>query len=238
MPSRTVLAWAASGWLLLVGAAGTADAQRKRVDMVVRPPMAERRFLADYCTISDCLARVARDDGFTIIESAGGSAWDGMRFQERAKELFAIVADEQKFPFLGDDQRRRFCYIGRAVENRELSDLRRIKLDLDTGELTGPDGVDLEGLRILRVRLAFTLTSSAGVEVCKVNVDREFPEKQVNVSLRSEQEEGRDLCRDLLNSLESKLKLASRLKDAKKARRPQEKVKEPPPKEPGPNRRV
>jgi hypothetical protein len=233
MPSRTVPTCAAFGWLLLVGAAGTADAQRKRVDFIVRPPMAQRRFLADYCTIADCLERVAHDEGLAIEESAGGSAWDGIRFQERAKELFAVVADEQKFPFLGDGQRSRFCYIGRAVESRALSELRRIKVDLDTGKLTGPAGVDLEGLRIVSVRLTFTLRSREGVEVCEVHVDREFPDQRVNVSLRTEREQGPDLCRDLLDSLESKLRLASRLKAARKARRADEQVSEPMPKKPG-----
>ena len=49
-----------------------------------------------------------------------------------------------------------FCCVGRCiydrpVDSRRLTQLRKIKVDLDTGELSGPKGVDLKGLLFLSV---------------------------------------------------------------------------------------
>ncbi len=138
----------------------------------------------------------------------------------QAKELFAVVADERKFPFLREDGLGRFCCVGRCidghpVDSRSLTQLRKIKVDLDTGELSGPDGVDLKGLRLLCVRLTFTLKNEVGLEVWKIKVDREFSDKRMKLYIGSQRKDWRADCRELLASLESKLKLASRLREVK-----------------------
>jgi hypothetical protein len=140
----------------------------------------------------------------------------------QAKDLFAVVADERKFPFLREDAgaMEGFCCVGRCidggpVDSRRLTQLPKIKVDLDTGELSGPDGVDLKGLRLLSVRLTFTLRTEAGLEVWKIDVDRNFPDKRVKLYVYTQQKNARDDCRERLASLESKLKLASRLREAK-----------------------
>jgi hypothetical protein len=223
--SRIVFASAVSGWISLVGGVGGAWAQGRPWHLAADPTMAERTYLADYCTIYEGLERVALDGGLAIKLSGMGSAWETLGGLEmRAKELFAVVADEQKFPFLGSGLDSHFCYIGRFLDDRPLDDrrrseLRKIRLDLDTGDLRGPDGVDLEGLRILRVKLTFTLMSEAGAEVCKIHVHRKFPDKQLKVSISSRRNDMQASCRDLLASLESKLELASKLRQAKEKRR-------------------
>ena len=89
--------------------------------------------------------------------------------------------------------------------------------------------MDLKGLRLLCVRLTFTLKNEVGLEVWKIKVDREFSDKRMKLYIGSQRKDGRADCRELLASLESKLKLASRLREvkAKKEKRPEAQPEEP-----------
>jgi hypothetical protein len=84
----------------------------------------------------------------------------------------------------------------------------------------GPEGVALKDWRIRRIRLLLTLTPPDTKESYRVILAREFPDRQIKVTLVSEEEDRQAVLHDLLGSLESKLKLASKLKEARKRRRP------------------
>jgi hypothetical protein len=189
MPSKFVVACSTLGLASLIGAAQPAFGQW-RADLVAKPIIEERSYLTDSNTIYECLRRAARDAGLSSRCSVGGSAWGDLTFEMQAKELFAVVADERKFPFLreGVDGMASFCCVGRCidgspVDSRRLTQLPKIKVDLNTGDLSGPDGVDRKGLRIISVRMTFTLRTEGGLEVWKIDVDRNFPDKRVKLNM-------------------------------------------------------
>ena len=104
MPSKFVVAGSTLGLASLIGAAQPAFGQW-RAGLVEEPIIEERSYLTDYNTIYECLRRAAHDTGLSSRCSVGGSAWGDLTFEMQAKELFAVVADERKFPFLREDGR-------------------------------------------------------------------------------------------------------------------------------------
>jgi hypothetical protein len=218
MSFRIVLIRAAFGLLLVVGAADTAGAQvrvGRRADLAI---LDERSFLADFRTIYECLERVLRDDGLAIEFSGSGSSWSFSGSGGGANQAFVVVADERKFPLLKD---RALAHLAGHIPgpNPNGAEPRKVVLDLDTGELTSPEGVDVSGWRITRLQLHVTLTQPGAKESCHINVAREFPGQHIKVSISGRPKDGEDSRRDLLPSLESKLKLASKLSEAKKKAR-------------------
>jgi hypothetical protein len=215
MASRISPASAALGLLSLFGAAGTAEAQGPAGRAADVPIVAESGFLTDFHTIYECLERVALDDGLSIQFRGTGSGW---RRRGPLDGPFLIVADEQRFPFLRDGVLRRDV---RRVPGQDAKggEWRKIEVDLDTGELTGPEGVDLKGLEMTSLRLHFTLKRTINDEPCQVELAREYSDKHIKVSISKGGEDGRAFSRDLMASLESKLILASKLREARKKAR-------------------
>jgi hypothetical protein len=205
---RIVLRWAPFCLALLVGANATGVDKGKDGRANDAPAREERPFLSGFRTLVDCVKAVARDRRLATEYAGTGSSWDGWGFEIRVKERFAVVADKQKFPFLGDGLMSHITSLGRFSDNRNVLELRRITLDLDTGELRGPDGVDMRGLRILDVRLHLALTQQGDgdEEFCQIDLSRKFPEKNITVSITSERRDGQAFCREFLKSLESRLR--------------------------------
>ena len=96
-----------------------------------------------------------------------------------------------------------------------LLKLPQIKLDLDTGELQGPEGVDLKGLRILSVMLHLSLTRQGEKKFCQIELSRKFPDKRITVTITCKGKDGQVFCRSFLKSVELKLKLVTKLKEAR-----------------------
>jgi hypothetical protein len=110
---------------------------------------------------------------------------------------------------------------------RTLSDSQgqtEIFVNIETGELMGPEGVAFKDLQIPMVELRLTLTRP-DKEPYLVILAREFPDRRIKASIVrvkalivNEEEDTRAVLRDLLASLESKLKLAAKLREARKRR--------------------
>jgi hypothetical protein len=193
------------------------DDDRKPARPVVRD---ERPFLTDFRTLCEGIVRVARDRGLSAeIIPGTGVGWEDAGFKMRAREAFALKADPQSLPFLGDQAMRPLAHIGPVREHKKGVDFRAIILDLETGELRGPAGVDLAGLRIHEVEIHVGLTKGDDTEeLYDICIRKSFEKKQLTVSISSELKGGRELSRDLLNSLESRVKLASKLREIRKQR--------------------
>ncbi len=215
MSSRILVALAASVWISLVGSAGTATAQNRARPAARRPAAEERSFLGDFRTIHECLERVARDQGLTMQFSGNGSSWFGHGSNERIE----IVADQSRFPFLGN---RVIAQLGRPVIVPNLrigGEARKVELDLDTGALKGPDGGDFKDWEIKNIQIHFTLRRAEDGESCQLILAKSFPDQRIKVSVVERRQGGRAFSRELLAAVESKLKLAAKLSAARKKRR-------------------
>jgi len=207
MESRAVLTWAACGSLFLLVADGTTRGQDKVRQWCDEEITEERAFLADFRTLYECLERVARDDGLIVNFRAIAMKWPGEEDSE-------VLWYERSFP---SQERRILAHL----VPRTLSDSHghtEIFFNIETGELMGPEGVAFKDLQIRRVQLRLTLTRPDTKESYRVILAREFPDRRIKASIVSEEEERRAVLRDLLASLESKLKLAAKLREARKRR--------------------
>ncbi len=207
MESRAVLTWAAFGLLFLFVAGGTTRGQDKVRQWWDDEITEERSFLADFRTLYECVERVARDDGLIVNFRSIAMQWPGEKDSE-------VLWFEQNFPA----QERRI--LGHGVP-RTLSDSHghtEIFFNIETGELMGPQGVAFKDLQIRMVRLSLTLSRPVTKELYRVNLAREFPDRRIKTSIGSEDHDRRAVLRDLLASLDSKLKLALKLREARKRR--------------------
>ena len=180
-------------------------AQESRISRRLAWP---RSFLADFRTLYECLERVARDDGLIVNFRSITMQWPGEKDSE-------VLWYERSFP----SQERRI--LGHLVP-RTLSDSHghtKIFFNIETGELMGPDGIAFKDLQIRMVRLSLTLMRPDTKELYRVILAREFPDRRIKTSIDSEDLDRRAVLRDLLASLESKLKLAAKLREARKRRR-------------------
>jgi hypothetical protein len=164
-------------------------------------------FLADFRTAYECLERAARDDGLIVNFRAIVMKWPGDDDSE-------VLWYERSFP--SEEGRILAHLVPRSLSTK----CSEIYVNSDNGELMGPEGVALKDWRIRRIRLLLTLTRPDTKECYRVILAREFPDRQIKVTLVSEEEDRQAVLQDLLGSLESKLKLASKLKEAGKRRRP------------------
>jgi hypothetical protein len=213
MESRAVLTWAACASLVLLVADGTTRGQGNARQWFDEDITEERSFLADFRTLYECLERVARDDGLIVNFRSITMQWPGEKDSQ-------VSWHERSFP----SQERRILAHGVP---RTLSDSHghtEIFFNIETGELMGPEGVPFKDLQIRRVELHLTLTRP-DKEPYLVILAREFPDRRIKASIVrikasivSEEEDKRAVLRDLLASLESKLKLAAKLREARKRR--------------------
>ncbi len=218
MFSRILLAGLAAGWLVMAPAATTAQVPAKVRREAFRSNAERGAFLADFATVYDCVERVARDRGMVVSQNGTGLSWQG---RPGTDESFVLVADERECPSL---EGRVLGHMVSRVPRKRVNDAasRKVRLDLDTGKLSGPDGVDLVGVRIVSVRLRVTLKRPGAADSCQVELGREFSEEQTRVWINREGKDGQEFSRELMSSLESKLKLAMKLGEAKKKARREE----------------
>jgi len=207
MESRAVLTWAACGSLSLLVADGTTRGQGQVREWCVEAITEERSFPADFRTLYQCLERVAHDDGLIVNFRSIEVQWPG-------KKATAVLWYEQSFP----SQERHILAHGFP---RTLSDRygrTEIFINIETGELMGPEGVAFKDLQIRRVCLRLTFMRPDTKEFYDVILARKFPERRIKASIVSDREDRRTVLRELLASLESKLKLAAKLSEARKRR--------------------
>ena len=213
MESRAVLTWAACASLVLLVADGTARGQGKVRQWIDEDITEELSFLADFRTLYECLERVARDDALIVNFRSITMQWPGEKGSQ-------VLWYERSFP----SQERRILAHGVP---RTLSDSHghtEIFFNIETGELMGPEGVPFKDLQIPMVELRLSLTRP-DKEPYLVTLAREFPDRRIKASIGrikalivSEEEDKRAVLLDLLASLESKLKLAAKLREARKRR--------------------
>jgi hypothetical protein len=179
-----------------------------------RPPIYDvRSFETDFRTLHECLARVARDQGLKIQQSGGGFGGAAVRKDfNYGAEGYRIVPDREKLPFLKSQHSLMFV-IGTEFDDQTPT----LKLDPDTGELTILKGMDI-GVNVSQIMIHFFLKDEKSKVICEVELVRKYSEKGIKVLLTSPEKDGRAKCREIMTSIESKMKLASRLKEAKKKR--------------------
>ncbi len=207
MESRAVLTWAACGSLFLLVADGTARGQGMVGEWVEEEITEERSFLADFRTLYECLERVARDDGLVVKFQSIAVQWPG-------DDDSVALWYEQGFP----SQERRILghLVPRTISNSHGH--TKTFFNIETGELMGSEGLAFKDLQIRMVQLRLTLKRPDTKESYRVVLTREFPDRGIKASIASEEEDRRSVLRDLLASLESKLKLAAKLREARKRR--------------------
>lgn len=210
----SALSWVPFGWIVLVGAAVPADEARNPRAAAIMTEN-ERTYHTDFCTLIDCLRKVASDHGLATKYSGSGSWLDSGRWSVQGEGGFLLVADPKKYPFFAEDPMRSFGHFGpRGEANRR--DLRRIIVDLDSGELRGPDGFGMKGLRMRSLYVRFSLTKKGVQEICKIELSRNYSSKGITISISSKGMDRQEFFRGFLQSLESRLKLAKRLQDIRR----------------------
>ena len=109
--------------------------------------------------------------------------------------------------------------IGSESDERHRNQLLTVKLDPDTGRLTPANGINLGGFKFLSVGFSFDLNDARGDRLCVVELSREFSKKGIRVAIKQEAQDGPTFRREFMAALESKVKLAEKLKQARKTRR-------------------
>ena len=198
----------------------------------------------DFCLLYESLERLARDRELSVRRSGGSWGCTGGEHVDRLNERFAIVSDKEKLPFAEKgDAHVCVAEIGSVSDKRPSDQLRTVKFDPDTGRLTPPNGIKLGGFRVLCVGFCFDLKDARRDKLCTVEMSREFSEKGIQVTIHTDAKDGLTFRREFLAALESKVKLARKLKEAREKRRQAAKsrndgidshAKEPTPKEPTP----
>jgi hypothetical protein len=144
--------------------------------------------------------------------------WETSGFDGGLNERFAVVVDKQLFSFLKDGPILFLGVLGSRSDRRSIPLLRWITIDPDTGALSGPKGVDLTELKVLDLRLHLSATSPKRNESFEFDVCRDFAEKPIKVRLKNPRKDGQTPGHEFLGGLESKMKLASRLKAERELR--------------------
>jgi hypothetical protein len=205
MSPRIVLVWAMFGSLYPLGAITT---------VADEPTSEERRFLTDFRTMYECMQRVARDRNLSLHRAGGGWGCANGEHADRLKERVAIVADREKLYF-DEEPIIYVAEIGSPSDKRDRAALRTIKLDPDTGELRVPEGIDLGKFKAFALGFDFQFMDINRKIIYQVNIRRDYNTKGITVAITSGQNDERAICREFMTSLESKLKLAAKLKEAK-----------------------
>jgi hypothetical protein len=211
MSPRIILVLAAFGSVFPWGSIETAADERISE---------ERRFLTDFRTVYECLQRMARDRNLRLRRSGGGWGCSGGEDADRLKERFAIVADSEKL-CIDEEPVLYVAEIGFRSDQRDRTMLRTIKLDPDTGELSVPEGINLGKFKLGGIGFGFSFMDINDKIICESYIERDYLTKGIKVAITSARKDGRALCREFMTALESKLKLAAKLKEAKAKTAPQ-----------------
>ena len=84
------------------------------------PFVEERSFVSDIRTMYECIERMARDNGLTVVYTGGGGTWKSQSWKVETKERLAIVAERQKLPFLGDGRTSYILLIGSHTDRGQV----------------------------------------------------------------------------------------------------------------------
>jgi hypothetical protein len=208
--------------------------------------MADCSYETDFATMLDCLQRVASDEGSTIKVSWIASGWSFSGRKGASQEPFVVVFDERKFPLLKGQQIA--LRQGRLDDpNKPIG--RKVIFDLDTSILTpiptptltpppssegvdvsvdvsgapSPEGVDVSGVRMNYIEVTLQLDHPQTKASYQVALARRDPGKTIKVSILDKRGFTPARSNKALSSLESKLKLSTKLKEAtsKKERGPE-----------------
>jgi hypothetical protein len=208
-----ILVCAGLGLCTFGGFAGIAKAQEGDTGSAVLP--------TDFCIVYESLERLAHGQGLSLERTGGNWGCTGGEHADRLKERLAIVSDQEKLPFV--EKGDAYVYvaeIGSESDKRRRDRLRIVKLDPDTGQITPPTGLNLGGLKILSVGFTFEMKDARRQKLCNVWITREFSEKGIRVTMKTDAQSGLAFCREFMAALESRIKLAAKLKAARENRRP------------------
>jgi hypothetical protein len=218
---RIGVAWSTLGVVSLIGTAGASRGQGG-AGRPADAPIAEKRLrYGDFRTVLECLGRVSLDHGLTMRYGGGGSGWSCPGQRNGDTEEFVVMADDEGFPWLKGQQ---LADVRHPLAGAKPDTARppEVILDLDTGRLTAPEGVGVKGWQIDNLQVGVDLMRPGTRETYHFDLERKYPDDHVEISIRRHGAEGEAGRRQLLAALESKLKLASKVKEmkAKKERRP------------------
>jgi hypothetical protein len=185
-----------------------------------------RSFQTDFRTLYECIERVARGRGLRVECRGAGWQCEHEWRVRRLEERFALVVDPEKLRF-AEGSVIHIDEVGRITDKRPLSQLRTIKLDPDTGGLSPPADIDLRGFEVTAVRFHFTLYNASNERMAYVEAQKRYADPKIRVEIDSPAPGDPALWRDLMEELQSKLRLAARLKEAREARRRKEKPGKP-----------
>jgi hypothetical protein len=174
--------------------------------------------------VYECVERVGREHGLRLDLRGTGSNWAGGDLAGQ-KVTYVVEASEEELPFLEHGSTLEIARFGEP-DGRNVS-TRKLKLDPETGELLAPEGVDLKGLKPTSLSLTFRMRSPEQEEPCDIEFRRDYGVEGIRVTISTRRKDGRTFCRDFLTSLDSKIKLALKLREAKKERRRDEKRRAP-----------
>jgi hypothetical protein len=225
---KRFLPWATFGLIYWAGITGTlADGPAKEV----------RFFATDFRTICECVHKVEHDLG--LRESAPPDRLPAANVGADARERAIVVVpprsdreevprvvmviDREKLPHVEPHQ----IHVARGVSwsRKEHPHLgRTIRLDPDTGvseidpgndELSESAGLELVRFRANSFQISKYLTYDHDKKRVRVEIARHYPDERIKVQITGLEKDEPAICRELMASLDAKLKLASKLKDAK-----------------------
>jgi hypothetical protein len=205
MISRLVVAWILF-CLSVASPSSTCEAQIQPFETFAT---ASRTTRTDFRTLHESLERLAHDRNLRLEFLGSACEWEGGGFPDRMQGRFEIVPARGKLPFLGDPTPRPIEYIGRGA-------LRRIRLDPDTGRLIAEDGGDLENLRLKKIDFLFGFVDRDDQNMFSIEIRKSYSSDEIKVTALNHRDSGRAPLREVLDSLESKMRLISKLREARK----------------------
>jgi hypothetical protein len=185
-----------------------AQNERRRLTAELRSALdLTRTFPSDFRRLIVCAKAAAFDRGFLLEYWGTATSWDSGHWSAGARERFEAVANEEQLPHLGNDPPPFLSYIGRRLSSpgEKTRQLRRISVDLDTGGLGAPAGVDLKGLQAQRVTVHLRLARFDREEVALIDLSRKFPERDITLTMTCSEREQEAPSHSFLVALESKL---------------------------------
>jgi hypothetical protein len=231
---KRFLAWATVGLISSARIAGTlADGPAKEF----------RSFSTDFRTLCECIHKVEHDLGLRESgtphrlrgEIVGANLKLAKLFNPDVDQPAIIIIDREKLPHVEPHQihvamharwsRTEHPHLGCTIKLDP--DTGESKIDPDSGELSESAGFELVGFRARSIQMFKHLVYDHGEKQIRVEIARHYPSERVEVQITSREKDGPAICRELMASLDSKLRLATKLKDAREKRTREEMHRKP-----------
>ncbi len=241
MLSRSALTCAAFGVISLVGTVSTLAQQRAD---------ARKLFKTDLRTICECMHRVEHDLGLRELETVDRAKAANVAAKVKVQDVIVIggdaprqaviapgrdvprqavvIIDRERLPHVESHHihvaqgirstRKEHPHLGRTVKLDP--DTGECKIDPDSGELSEPAGYELVDSEAHGIQIQKRFIYSHDKKHVMVEIARQYPYDGVMVRFTSWDKDGPAICRELMTALESKQKLAAKIKEEKDKKGP------------------